>query len=211
MINPILFGLHEACPFSFLGINWGVLDLKDMDCDSFVASSHKFFCGPKETGILYVKKTHAKKTWPNTFGYNGHIVVEMDLPEARCFETLGQRDDVAISTILVTIKIHQTIGLQNVQNRVIYLADRLKQGWKNSDFRLVTPESPEFSHGVVIMDIPSEQRAKVADMLYYKFGIARSTTGGLQLCPHICNTEAHIDRAFVGINEMRTFFTGKGS
>ncbi len=76
MINPILFGLHEACPFSFLGINWGALDPKDMDCDSFVASSHKLFCGPKETGILYVKKTHAKKTWPNTFGYIGHIVVE---------------------------------------------------------------------------------------------------------------------------------------
>ncbi len=39
--------------------SWGALDLdlKDMDCDSFSASSHKWFCGPKETGILYVKKS----------------------------------------------------------------------------------------------------------------------------------------------------------
>jgi selenocysteine lyase/cysteine desulfurase len=183
--------------------SWGALDLdlKDMDCDSFAASSHKWFCGPKETGILCVKKAYAEKIWPNTFGYNGHIVVEMNLPDARRFETLGQRNDTAISAILNAVKIHQTMGPQNVHDRVIYLADRLKQGLKNPGARLVTPESPEFSHGVVIIDINEEHRARISDMLYSKFGIAGSTTGGLRLCPHIYNTEPHIDRAVAGVKE----------
>ena len=142
--------------------SWGALDLdlKDMDCDSFAASSHKWFCGPKETGILYVKKKHATTIWPNTFGYTGHITVEMDLPDARRFETLGQRDDAAVSAMLDTVNIHQTIGPKNVHDRVIYLADRLKKGLKNSGARLVSPENAEFSHGVVIIDIPEAHRAE---------------------------------------------------
>ena len=183
--------------------SWGALDLdlKDMDCDSFAASSHKWFCGPKETGILYVKKKHATTIWPNTFGYTGHITVEMDLPDARRFETLGQRDDAAVSAMLDTVNIHQTIGPKNVHDRVIYLADRLKKGLKNSGARLVSPESAEFSHGVVIIDIPENHRAGISDMMYNQFGIAGSTTGGLRLCPHIYNTDAHIDRAIGGVKQ----------
>ena len=183
--------------------SWGALDLdlKDMDCDSFAASSHKWFCGPKETGILYVKKKHATTIWPNTFGYTGHITVETDLPDARRFETLGQRDDAAVSAMLDTVNIHQTIGPKNVHDRVIYLADRLKKGLKNSGARLVSPENAEFSHGVVIIDIPENHRARISDMMYNQFGIAGSTTGGLRLCPHIYNTDAHIDRAVAGAKQ----------
>lgn len=183
--------------------SWGSmdLDLKDMDCDSFAASSHKWFCGPKETGVLYVKKEHAQNIWPNTFGYNGHIIVDTNIPDARRFETLGQRDDAAISAMLDTVNIHQAIGPKNVHDRVVYLADRLKKGLKNSGAILVTPESSKFSHGVVIIEVPGEHRARVNDMMYNEFGIAGSTTGGLRFCPHIYNTGAHIDRAVAGAKQ----------
>ncbi|MBT5203842.1 MAG: aminotransferase class V-fold PLP-dependent enzyme, partial [Gammaproteobacteria bacterium] len=38
---------------------WGALalDLKDLGMDSFSASAHKWYMGPKETGLLYVKKS----------------------------------------------------------------------------------------------------------------------------------------------------------
>lgn len=183
--------------------SWGALDLdlKEMDCDSFSASSHKWFCGPKEIGILYVKKKHARKIWPNTFGYTGHITIEMDLPDARRFETLGQRDDAAIAATLDAVKIHQSIGPKVVHDRVVFLTDRLKHGLKKNGAKLVTPESSKFSHGVVIMDVPAEKRGKVFDMMHNTFGIAGSTSGGLRLCPHIYNTEAHIDRAIAGAKE----------
>ncbi len=183
--------------------SWGALDLdlKDMDCDSFSASSHKWFCGPKETGILYVKKKHAPKIWPNTFGYTGHITVEKDLPDARRFETLGQRDDAAVSAMLDAVRIHRSIGKKAIHARVLFLADRLKLGLKKNGAVLVTPESGEHSHGVVIMEVPEEKRSKVVDKLYNEFGIAGSTTGGLRLCPHIYNTESHVDRAIAGVKE----------
>ena len=36
--------------------NWGAFkhDLKDINCDSYNGGSHKWFLGPKETGISYM-------------------------------------------------------------------------------------------------------------------------------------------------------------
>ena len=41
--------------------SWGalVVDLHEIGCDSFAASAHKWFMGPKEVGILYVRNGRA--------------------------------------------------------------------------------------------------------------------------------------------------------
>ena len=48
--------------------SWGALpiDLHDLGCDSFSASCHKWLCGPKEAGVLYVKREHVERVWAPT-------------------------------------------------------------------------------------------------------------------------------------------------
>jgi selenocysteine lyase/cysteine desulfurase len=190
--------------------SWGALnlDLKKMDCDSFSASSHKWFLGPRETGILYVNNAFSQKIWPNTFGYNGQMVVPEQLPpNALRFETLGQRDDAALSGMRETYKLHDMIGVQAIENRVAELATLLKQGLVNIGAKLVTPMSQEYSHGIVVIEVPLEQRQYVADILYKKHGIAGAPTGGLRLSPHIYNTESHIERAIVAVKDVLESFS----
>ena len=48
--------------------SWGALDvnLRDIGCDSYSASAHKWFMGPKEAGVLYVKESNIRafgRTW----------------------------------------------------------------------------------------------------------------------------------------------------
>lgn len=184
--------------------SWGAqhLDLSDMGCDSFAASSHKWFCGPKETGILYVKPDFAQQIAPLVWSYNGHIVVPDVLPDnAGRFETLGQRDDAAISAMGGAVDIHSGIGFQNIEDRVIALATQLKTGLSNiSGVTLVTPMAPLLSHGVVVISLPETiDPQSLVDILYKQHGIAGSTTGGLRLCPHIYNTDEHIQRAVDGV------------
>lgn len=185
--------------------SWGasVLDLHDMGCDTFSASAHKWFMGPKEVGILYVRKGLAPAIWPNTIGYTGEIKVELNLANAKKFETLGQRDDAAIAAIADTADIHAQIGPQRVEARIRELASQLKQGLKKLGATLVTPEDPAMSSGVVIIEVPKDNQKTVVDTLYAKYGIAASSSGGLRLCPHIYNTQAHIDRALEGVASMR--------
>lgn len=185
--------------------SWGAsaLNLHDMGCDTFSASAHKWFMGPKEVGILYVRKGRAGGIWPNTIGYTGEIKVELDLDNAKKFETLGQRDDAAIAAIADTADIHTQIGPQRVEARIAELASQLKQGLKDLGATLVTPENPAMSGGVVVIEVPKQNQKTVVDTLYSKFGIAASSSGGLRLCPHIYNTQAHIQRALDGVASMR--------
>jgi selenocysteine lyase/cysteine desulfurase len=185
--------------------SWGAaaLDVHDIGCDSLAASAHKWFMGPKEVGILYVRAGRAPEIWPNTIGYTGDIKVELELQNALKFETLGQRDDAAVAALGETADLHELIGPARVQARITELASLLKAGLTDVGATLVTPEDPALSGGVVVIQVPKENQKTVADTLYTRFGIAASTTGGLRLCPHIYNTRAHIQRAVDGVASMR--------
>ena len=184
--------------------SWGAraLDVHDIGCDSLAASAHKWFMGPKEVGILYVRDGRAPDIWPNTIGYTGDIQVRLELQNALKFETLGQRDDAAIAALGETADLHELIRPERVQARVTDLASLLKAGLKDAGATLVTPEDPALSGGVVVIEVPKQNQKTVADTLYAKHGIAASTTGGLRLCPHIYNTQAHIMRAISAIASM---------
>ncbi len=185
--------------------SWGAaaLDVHDIGCDSLAASAHKWFMGPKEIGILYVRNGRAPDIWPNTIGYTGDIKVELELQNALKFETLGQRDDAAVAALGETADLHEQIRPERIQARVTELASLLKEGLKDAGATLVTPESPAMSGGVVVMEVPKANQKAVADAMYTQFGIAASTSGGLRLCPHIYNTRAHILRAVKGVASMR--------
>lgn len=185
--------------------SWGAqaLDLHDMGCDSFAGSAHKWFMGPKEVGILYIRNGRAPGIWPNIIGYTGEIKVELDLKNALKFETLGQRDDAAIAALGETAELHDQIRPERVEARIRELASLLKAGLKEAGATLVTPEDPKMSGGVVIIDVPKDNQKTVADTMYSKFGIAASTSGGLRLCPHIYNTRGHVMRAIQGVTSMR--------
>lgn len=174
--------------------SWGAaaLDLHDMGCDSFAGSAHTWFMGPKEVGILYIRSGRAPDIWPNIIGYTGDIKVELELSNALKFETLGQRDDAAVAALGETAELHDQIRPDRVEARIKELAGLLKAGLKDAGATLVTPEDPKMSGGVVIIDVPKDNRNIVADTMYAKFGIAASTSGGLRLCPHIYNTRAHV-------------------
>ena len=190
---------------------WGAfnLDLRELQCDSFAASSHKWFCGPKEVGLLYVKRNRIAEIWPNLVSPGWGSDVDPDVKGARKFESFGQRDDARLAAIATTVDFHRRIGFDRVEARIFELAGALKAGLKAEGFRLVTPEDPDLSGGVCIIQVPPEQQGELFNRLYTQYGIAGSPAGGLRLCPHIYNTMAHIDRAIGALREMRSMM-GQG-
>ena len=78
--------------------SWGIaeLDLHDLGCDSYSASSHKWFCGPREVGLLYVRKERIAEIWPRIVAPGWGTTAETVLKGARKFENFGHRDDRGI-------------------------------------------------------------------------------------------------------------------
>ncbi len=184
--------------------SWGVLDvdLAALGCDSFSASAHKWFVGPKEVGLLYVKAEHIARIWPSVVAPSWGSQVEPRPVGARKFESMGQRDDAALAAIGTTVDFHKRVGAARIEARVTELATRLKEGLRDAGYALVTPKAPALSAGVCIAAVEGNRGALV-NALYEEHGIAGAATGGLRLCPHLYNTVEHIDRAVRGARTLR--------
>ncbi|MBC3918828.1 aminotransferase class V-fold PLP-dependent enzyme [Undibacterium sp. CY18W] len=182
------------------------LDFSQPFCHSFVSSCHKWFLGPKETGILYVDPAKAKNFEPNIFAYDYKIDILNwnNLPQtAERFELLGQRDDVNIITLSLTELMWKNIGYPRAYARVKELAGVLMTELKKNNWTVTTPDDPAMSLGVVWVDVKQgSQIKKLSDELYDK-GIAasfdpktnRQSEKKVRLCPHIYNTMADIRTA----------------
>ena len=184
--------------------SWGALDvnLRDIGCDSYSGSAHKWFMGPKEAGVLYVKASNIPRIWPNVVAPGWGDDVDPDPTGARKFESLGQRDDACLAAIGTTVDFHNAIGAAQVEARMMELATALKAGLVDAGFTLVTPEDPKLSGGVCIIEVESGKNREVMNRLYEEHGIAGAPTGGLRLCPHVYNTMEHVERAVQGVKAI---------
>ena len=188
--------------------SWGALDvsLRELGCDSYAASAHKWYCGPKEVGLLFVRGERIGSVWPSIVAPGWGSTAETDLAGARKFESMGQRDDAAITALGEAARFHDSIGPARTEERVLELATMLKSSLAEAGARLVTPAEPELSAGVCIVDVHPDRRQELFDAMYERFGIAGSTTGGLRLCPHVYNTREHIERAAEGVAALRALW-----
>lgn len=184
----------------------GVIDvnLRAIGCDSYSSSAHKWWVGPKEVGVLYVKADRVKDIWPSVVAPGWGDTAETTLEGARKFESLGQRDDAAVAAMETTADFHALIGAARIEARVTELATQLKTGLQAMGATLVTPLAPSMSSGICVMAVPGSSRQKLVDALYDTYGIAGSTSGGLRLCPHIYNTRAHVQRAIDGVAALKS-------
>lgn len=183
---------------------WGAmdLDLRALGVDAFTASAHKWYMGPKEVGLLYVREAHIQDIWPSIVAPGWGDSAETRLEGARKLESFGQRDDAALAALGVTAGIHDTIGPRRIEKRTEALSQRLKQGMQDIGLDLVTPMDPALSFGVCIARVPAGQAGEISRRLYAEFGIAGAATGGMRLCPAIYNTVEHVDRAIEGLRQL---------
>lgn len=216
-VSGVLLPVRELCELArrsgiYVHVDgaqtWGALelDLHELGCDSFAASAHKWYCGPKEVGLLYVRRERIPEIWPSTVAPGWGEEAETELAGARKFESMGQRDDAAISAMREAAALHSSIGTDRVERRVRELSSLLKQSLASIGATLVTPLDDKLSAGVCIMQVAPEKRQAVFDAMYDRFGIAGSTSGGLRLCPHVYNTREHIERAARGVASLRALW-----
>jgi selenocysteine lyase/cysteine desulfurase len=203
---------HPDCHVHIDGtMAWGArqVNLSQPYCHSFVSSAHKWFLGPKETGVFFMSKDKVKNFTPSIFAYDYKITIGrwQDMPDtALRFELLGQRDDVNIISLAATQIVRLALGPREPYQRVAelgqYLIDLLDQS--KGRWQLVTPHDPDRRWGVIRVHAPRDGRpASLYNWLYDAPEYRISGSGDdktFRLCPHIYNTKADIERAVKGMN-----------
>jgi selenocysteine lyase/cysteine desulfurase len=182
------------------------VDLHALGCDAYTGSAHKWLVGPREAGLLYVRREWQEALWPTHVGVGWEGAVRAG---ARKFEVLGQRDDAAVAAVETTVAFHEMIGPADVESRVRQLAAALRGGLRERvpGVRFHTPEAAELSGGVVIFSLAGVAAHRpLFERLYEEHGIAGAPASGafegLRLCPHIYNTLDQVERAVAAVATM---------
>jgi selenocysteine lyase/cysteine desulfurase len=172
------------------------VDLSVMQPDFYTGSAHKWPCGPKEVGLLYVNARAQQAIQPSVISaYPGAVGI------SRTLEAMGQRDEPAIIGFAEAIKFQEQIGRPVIEKRSRELAQALVAGLRKIDgVQLWTHPDPARSAAVVTFRPGTLDIRKLAAALYRNDHIGCATrTGsdrpGIRFSPHFYNTMAEVDRA----------------
>jgi isopenicillin-N epimerase len=208
-----LFPAKEICRFArehgVLSVvdaaqSFGVLDidLSDMQPDFFTGSAHKWPCGPRENGVLYINKSAQARVSPSVISlYAGEVGI------ARTFEAMGQRDEPAMIAFGEALRFQAKIGRAVIEARSRELAQALIEGLKKiPGVKLWTHPEPARSAAIVTFQPGTADPNKLVAALYEQERIAcMARTGadrpGVRLSPHFYNLYAEIDRTLGAIRK----------
>jgi selenocysteine lyase/cysteine desulfurase len=171
------------------------VNVHDMGCDFYTGSSHKWFVGPKEAGVLYVREDQIADLWANDVGVGWQGAVRNG---AQKFENLGQRDDACVAAMGTAQEFHATIGIDRIDARVRALATALMEGLRERipGVTFATPWHPDLRAGVVIFSPPGVDTGDLYSRLYAEHHIAGARqAAGMRLSVHLYNTMEEVDRA----------------
>jgi selenocysteine lyase/cysteine desulfurase len=176
------------------------VDLRKMGADFYSGSAHKWLCGPKEAGVLYVRQEVQGRLTPSIVSlYAGATGI------SKTFEGFGQRDEPALLGFGEAVRFQTKIGRAAIEARGRALAAALQEGLRRLPGVTVwTHPDPARSHSVVAFQPAALDPRKLAEALYQSDGIVSAVRPGpdrpgLRLAPHILNLHADVERALDAI------------
>jgi len=171
------------------------VDLSDIQPDFYSGSAHKWPCGPKETGVLFVNKAIQDRFWPSMYSaYKGRKGL------AQTHEGLGQRDTPALYAFGQQIEFLRKIGQGKIEERSGDIATKIiEELQKIKGVYIYTPNERALRSAVVTFRPANLKPAKVVKALEEDGIVAASLGGedwaGVRFSPHFYNSNSDVERA----------------
>ena len=185
-IETIIDGAHSFAQFDF--------KQKDLNCDYFGTSLHKWLYAPKGTGMLYVKRDKIAKVWPL------FAAEEKQKSDIRKFEEIGTHSAAPRLAIGEAMLFHHGIGSKRKEARLRYLSrywmDKLKDIPK---VRFNTSFDPNQMCAIANVQIEGWDQGKIGSYLFSKHRIfttpiVHEEFTGLRITPNLYTTLPELDR-----------------
>lgn len=185
-IETIVDGAHSFAQFDF--------KQKDLGCDYFGTSLHKWLYAPKGTGLLYVKRDKIAKIWPLM------AAETRQASDIRKFEEIGTHSAAIKLAIGEALLFHHGIGAKRKEARLRYLSrywmNRLKDVPK---VRFNTSFDPNQSCAIANVQIEGTTPGAVVKYLFDKHriftvAIVHEEFQGLRITPNVYTTLGELDR-----------------
>lgn len=142
------------------------INLKDVGCDFYTVSAHKWLFSPKGVGIFYAKQDSQKhlKALIVARGYEDSSI--------RRLENYNTRNLPEVLGLGAALDYRNAIGAQKIHDRTYelkhYFRDKIKT---NEKLVLKTPELDSLSAGIQVVEVVGKDVQEVKNQLFDDYGI----------------------------------------
>ncbi|MFN2447658.1 MAG: aminotransferase class V-fold PLP-dependent enzyme [Vicinamibacterales bacterium] len=192
----IVDGAHAAAHFPY--------KLRELECDYYGTSLHKWLLAPHNTGFLFVRKENIERTWPL------QAAPARRSSDIRKFEEVGTIAAAPFAAINEALAFHQAIGAERKAARLRFLtlrwADRLKP---NPRVKILSNLEAGQTWGLALVNVEGIEAAKLTRALWDKYriiavAITRDDYQGIRVTPNIYTTLEEIDTFVAAMEDIIT-------
>ncbi|RMF30889.1 MAG: aminotransferase class V-fold PLP-dependent enzyme [Candidatus Nitrosothermus koennekii] len=179
------------------------VDLSKIDCNFLSFTGSKWLCGPSGIGVFYCRKDSQDMLEPLLSGFESMFVKDdklllKDIPDR--FEA-GFRNYIGIVGLNASLKYIMNVGIDNIRERNMRLADMLREGLK--DKKVYGPEEDHKRTSIVsfaLDDVDSAiEKLEKNNIIFAKRDISGKNI--VRASPHFFNDEREVLEA---LNVIRT-------
>jgi selenocysteine lyase/cysteine desulfurase len=187
----------------------GVVPVEIQHADFVVSSTYKWLLGLHGAGVLAINPQRTKSLVPfatgwrsveNVFSPRRFEAIER-YTDARRFE-LGYPAFATIAALNFSLGVLLECGIENIENHVLELGEKMISGLQKLDLQVMTPSAPEQRAGNIAF--VCERGAELAARLCEAGVLCWGGDGRLRLSIHGFNNEADIERALREIEKKTT-------
>lgn len=191
------------------------VDFNELGCDFYTSSGHKWLCGPKGTGILYIRRKMLDVWQPCYVGAYSDKVYQLEElkleygKEAKITE-YATRNTPIIMGIGASLDFFDAIGMDKVATRGRALTAHLKEQLsKNAKIKLLTPLDPELSGSIVTFKILDDKKnhSDYITQIKERYNIRLRPIGehslnAIRASLHIYNTFEQVDQLIKAVKQL---------
>jgi len=168
------------------------VDVKELGCDAYVASPHKWMMAPKGTGFLFIRRDVQDRFW--TTLASSH----WDDSESGAFRFMqyGTGAVPVHEGLMAAIKFIDKIGMERIERWDAMLTKRLRDGLARiPSARITSPDDPRLTSAITTFRIEGVKAKALQEALWARRVRVRpqNDARGVRLSAHIYMSPADVD------------------
>jgi selenocysteine lyase/cysteine desulfurase len=200
-ITTIVDGAHAGAQFPF--------KLRDLECDAYGVSLHKWLLAPFGTGILFVRRDRIEKFWPL------QAAPAKSTTDIRKYEEIGTAPMAPRAAIADALAFHQAIGAERKAARLYYLTMRWAEPLRSLPrVRMYSSLKPGETWGLATVGVDGMKASEISAALWdrRRIIVAALAQGelpgqqfeyqGIRVTPNIYTTIGEVDTFVEAMREI---------
>ena len=185
------------------------VDVKRMGIDFLSSGGQKWLLATSGIGFFYIRKELIEELSLYNPGWLS-IEDEWDFfnysqeykGDARRFEE-GSKNILGISALGESSKRFLEIGMQDIEERVIELSDKLEEGLRERGYNILSPRGEGEKSAIISFNHSSIESERIFEALNRANVITSLRLGRVRVSPHFYNNEDDIERFFEAIDNVQ--------